>query len=815
MIARVLLIGALLGACGDDREDPPVTIEAHGVRVTVTPVPARIEVVRVADGEVIFDGSYGGPAGTSAPPHVAAAFRSATAEIETQTGAFKIEEDPVAPWQGVATFQQVRAEGLSIKFSLGGADGAIGSGAVVVSPVGGAGDGPPMVQILLETAPGAFNRASISYASPSGEHLLGLGGQSFDVDHRGQTVPLWVEEDGITKRDDDAYDGVWFLTGRRHATHTPMPIFVSSRGYAAAVNTNARAVFALASEGEDVIRLEAWEGRLDLRLFPGISFIDDAREELEESIASLTLFTRRPAVPDRVVFSTWIDALYGSDNVRRVAQALRDAGVAAGVIWTEDWRGGNDEGTGYVLEEDWRVDRDLYPDFEAVAADLATNGYQWLIYANTFLDESADVFDEAIDAGFTIHDDTGAPYLFTGVKFRDATLLDLTNPDAVVWAKQTFQEALELGADGWMADFGEWLPTDAVLASGEDAMLVHNRYPVDWAKFNFELARIFEMPRLRTYFMRAAWLGSQPYVQVIWAGDQQTDWSVGDGLQSVIPIGLGLGLTGFPYYGHDIGGYMSQLTEPTTKELWFRWCTLGAMTPVMRTHHGRSARANWNWESDAETTAHLARWSQLHAQLADYQMRMAGIAHEQGLPIMRPVALGFPEAGDWAWTTTDEYLLGDRLLVAPVLTEGATSRVVRFPDGMWIPWLGGAAVSGEVEVDAPLSEIPVFAPAGAVLPLSGSVYVLYPGFAPPGSPWATDPRSFAGGVTVGWAGRDLSLPPPATAKLNGVDVALVRDGADLVVDVPDLGAESDVDFAGGGHVSIAANSACELRLRVP
>ena len=86
---------------------------------------------------------------------------------------------------------------------------------------------------------------------------------------------------------------------------------------------------------------------------------------------------------------------------------------------------------------------------------------------------------------------------------------------------------------------------------------------------------------------------------MIWAGDQQTDFSEGDGLPSVIPMGLNLGLAGFPYFGSDIAGYMSQGTTPTTEELFYRWTTFGALTPVMRTHHGRSARENYQWEHDA------------------------------------------------------------------------------------------------------------------------------------------------------------------------------------------------------------------------
>src|SRR5262249_4195115 len=161
-------------------------------------------------------------------------------------------------------------------------------------------------------------------------------------------------------------------------------------------------------------------------------------------------------------------------------QALRTAGVSASVIWTEDWRGGGDGDTGYALKENWHVDRSLYPDFEQVATDLHGMGYSWLTYNNTFIDSTAAVSSEAQAAGYPIKDSSGGSFTFTGVKFNPSTMLDLSNPVAVSWAKSVMTEGRTLGSDGWMADFAEWLPTDAVLASGESALAVHNRYTVDW-----------------------------------------------------------------------------------------------------------------------------------------------------------------------------------------------------------------------------------------------------------------------------------------------------------------------------------------------
>ncbi len=706
-LSAALATCLLLTACGDDPE-PPLETTLGGLLVRIESSPARIDI-RSADGDPIIDGLAGGPAGLEwPPPQIAAAVRQVRTSWEFQMGAFKVEELGGEPWQGATEFVNLRQEGASVHFDLRGKAGDLGSAVIAED-----GDGALAITI---TAPADQNRVSFGFECAPDEHFLGFGGQTAAVDHRGSRVPLWVSEDGITKASTDFYDeGIWFLQGRLHSTHTPMPIYLSSRGYAMLLDTPYRSVFSMCAEQEDAVRIEAWESQMRLHLFYGPA--------IAETLKRLTDYVGRPELPPAFAFAPWHDAIYGSDNVRRVADALRADGVPSSVIWTEDWRGGNHEGTGYVLEEDWEVDRDLYPDFETLADDLHDLGYKFLTYNNTFLDSRVPAHEEAVAGDYTIHDQDGGVYLFTGVKFEDTTLLDLSNPDAVEWGKQKYRAGLELGADGWMADYAEWLPHDAALASGEDAMARHNYYPVDFARMNKELFddMYAEDGVERLYFMRSAYIGSQSLVSVLWAGDQQTDWTTDDGMPSVIPMGIGLGVTGFPFFGHDIAGYMSELTEPSTKELWFRWLTFGALSPVMRTHHGRDAENNWNWEADAATIAHMKRWATFHNQLFPYLYAMAKEATETGMPMFRALALDYPDF-EPGWTSTDEYMLGDRLIVAPIVEEGATRRTVELPEGTFYALADDQKVDipaggGQVELDVPIEEIAVLVPAGSVLPL--------------------------------------------------------------------------------------------------
>jgi alpha-glucosidase len=699
--------------CGDDPTRAPVVIAQGPIEVRVVDAPASIVVLR--GGQPIWstltgdDGGRGGSAYFAASRTTRPVLDGVEGGVQMAFGSFRFGPDEDTPWSAVSTLRQLDVGPDRIDFAAHDRGGnPIGRGQVLVSADDQGGD----VVVVIDMSDSGANRTSLGFACATGEHFMGLGGQSWAVDHRGQTVPLWVQEDGIGKPDtrDDVYEGIWALQGRRHSTHTPMPMMLSSRGWALAVDTTSRSIFDLCDADPDAARLEVWRDRMTLHLFVGATPAD--------SVARMTAWVGRPAVPPTFTFAPWLDAIYGESNVRRVADTLRAADIPASVIWTEDWRGGNDKSggaAGYVLEEDWRLDRTLYPNFEQLATHLHQNGFKFLTYANTFIDSESDVFAEALQLGHAIRRDDGTPYLFTGVKFRDSSLLDLTSPEAVAWAKAVYREAITAGSDGWMADFAEWLPTDARLASGQDALEYHNVYAVDWVRLNWELLRDAEAADgvERLFFARAGHLGSQPYMHVLWAGDQQTDFSPGDGLRSVIPMGIGLGITGFPYFGHDIAGYMSQTTVPTTKELWFRWVTFGALSPVMRTHHGRSARDNWNWESDAESTSHLRRWAKLHMQLVPYQRAMADRAALTGAPLFRPFVFDWP-TWDPGWSLDDQYLLGDRIAVAPVVDEAASGRSLMLPAGTWYSLLDARPVSSDgvtpLDVSVPMSEIAAFVP---------------------------------------------------------------------------------------------------------
>ncbi len=614
--------------------------------------------------------------------------RRSRARIESQFGSFRFFEAATDPWVDGVT-PKLAADGVELYSASGERVATV----TVSSPKEG------VVSLELSAADAAANRIALSWACRADDAFLGFGAQADALNHRGHKVPIWTSEPGIGKVDtDDPPDQLWFLLGARHASSYGLPTWLSNRGYVAALEFDGRSIFDLCAADASRVRMEAWAGKVKLWLYAGTP-----PQALERATAGIL---GRPRKPPAVSFAPWNDAIYGAQTVRQTAYALRDAGVPSSVIWTEDFRGANDMPSMYRLDEEWDLDPTLYPDAGGLSRELAGMGFDWHAYFNTFIVQDTRVFGAATDGGHFVLADGGTPYLFAGVTGVPSGLADLSRPATRDWVKSYLRRAIDDGFSGWMADFAEWLPHDSALASGEDPMLAHNRYPLEWAKLNAEV-----LGEDGVFFSRSGWFGSNAFSPVVWAGDQRTDFQKDDGMPTVVPMGLGLGLGGVSTYGHDIAGYNSVGTVPSTKDVFFKWTVLGALSPVMRTHHGLSARQNWRWDTDAETIAHYRQWASFHVRLFPYLDGASVEAETRGLPLMRALPLMFDDA---SWDIADEYMLGPAMLVAPLTSADAT-RTVHLPKGAWVK-LDGTKVDGPADVMDD-GKSPIWLRAGAIVPM--------------------------------------------------------------------------------------------------
>lgn len=550
------------------------------------------------------------------------------------------------------------------------------------------------LQVLVR---GSGNRLRWDAACTGDDAFAGLGAHAMDVDHVGQAFPLWTSEPGIGKRDDEAEGDDWFLVGTRHATSYPVPFLIRPEPVALLSTSDARHEVDLCTG--DRWSMDVWEPGALFYLLAGDTPLDLVRTQ---ALAGGPI----AAAPDWA-FAPWNDAVGGEERVRAVAAALRAAGAPSSVIWTEDWKGAEQTSWGYHLLPEWELDTTLYPDASGLATELEDAGFQWFAYFSPFLVEETRAWEEAAD--YVVQTADGEPYTFTGVTFETTSVLDLTRSDARDWVAEKMQAVLDVGFDGWMADYAEWLPPDAVLQNA-DAMDDHNAYPLWWQALNAEVVDGEDA----TFFTRSGWRMSQVLSPINWPGDQRTSFDADDGLPSVVPMMIGTAIAGAPLTGSDIAGYQSIGNDPSTKELWFRWCSLGAFSPIMRTHHGAFADDNWQFDSDEETLAHYARYANVHTALFPYLRGLYAQAETDGTPLVLAPFLLYPEE---PWGRLDAYLLGPSLFVAPVTEAGATGRDVDLPAGTtWYDWWTGEVVQSGPFVAA-VGEIPVFAPAGAIVPL--------------------------------------------------------------------------------------------------
>jgi alpha-glucosidase (family GH31 glycosyl hydrolase) len=727
LLAPILLAPTATTSCSSKETSappPPATeVTLSGLKVRIEPEPLRI-VVATADGKLLFDGlppreiAAPNPDLEEDPPALTGlAVRTVETGVQALYGSYQFT-DVGTRWRSATRASNVRTRDGAIEF-----DAQDGGGTIAAVAIRAEGESEIAIAVTPTVQPPEGSRVwtSIAARCDDADRFLGFGAQARDVEHRGTIVPLFVSEPGIGKRDDDAPLPVWYIAGTRHASSYPVPLYLARRGYVGALDGPGRANFGMCAE-EDALRitgdsLAAPGGTFLFRIFAGAT--------PKEAIGRSTARFGRPRIPPRLAFAPWHDWILGSDAIRALAKYLRDEDVPSSAIWYEDFRGGRFVGDDYKLSEEWDPDPTLYPDIEGLAKELHDQGFASLLYFNTFVEKDNSVWKEAEPKGFLVKKADGSVYEFPNVKQKQASMVDLTNPAARAWMTGKLKAALALGADGWMGDYGEWLPLDAKLADGSDPFATHNLYPQLWQETQRAALDADDVggaapPKdRRLTFVRSGWLRTAPLGDVVWAGDQATDLSLDDGLPTVIPMGLGLSIAGVSTYGSDIAGYQVALRQPSDKETWFRWVEVGAWSPVMRTHHGTQPNKNWQIRTDAESTRHFRRYAILHQQLLPVWEALAKEAHETGITIWRHLATEFP-ADERAWSVGDQVMVGPSILVAPVTTKGATTRKVWLPAGArWAPFDGGAFVDGgaEIEAQAALAEVPVFVRAGTVLPM--------------------------------------------------------------------------------------------------
>ena len=479
-------------------------------------------------------------------------------------------------------------------------------------------------------------------------------------------------------------------------SYAPMPVFVTDKYRFIAFDTDSDGCADFGGDDYYIFSFDACPRSLKL--------------QSGESYRELALFAadnipNRQYIPDWCMDGMILGVQGGTQTILDKAFAMLDAGAKICGVWSQDWSGENRTIMGKQVWWNWEVDETLYPDLRGAIKKLNERGVRFLAYINPYLVKDSRLYNQCAEKGYLIKKQTGEIYHIKSTTF-DAGMLDLTNPDAVRFTKDVLikQNMLDLGVSGWMADFGEYLPVDCVLHDGDPALL-HNKWPVLWAKLNREAIEEYGAKDVM-FFMRSGYLGIQEYAPVLWNGDQHTDYTRDYGLPCIMPACFSLGFSGVTMLHWDIGGFFSFGKLKRDDELFTRWLEAGAFSLMMRSHESIRPWANSQFDAP-DVLPHTVALTNVHAKLKVYIQKCIDDA-KQGIPAIRP---DFWAAGSYS-ASHDEYayFLGDDLFIAPVITKGAVKRRVFLPEGEWLHFWSGAPYHGgcEYTVSAPLGRPAVF-----------------------------------------------------------------------------------------------------------
>ena len=349
-----------------------------------------------------------------------------------------------------------------------------------------------------------FNRLFLSFASNADEHFFGFGEQFTYFDMKDKEVPIWVSEQGVGRGEEPITTGANLTNGgaggNAFTNYAPMPFYLTNQMHAFSLDNAARSIFDFRKN--DRVQVEVWSQTVHAKIYDG--------DTPAKIVSAFTAQRRMTSLPDWVYSGAIVGMQGGSEKVDSVSAELEARDVPVSAYWLQDWVGQRTTSFGKQLWWNWEVDYDRYPGWDEMVSSFNENDVQVMVYASPYLADIADLkpnmrrnlFQEASKNGYLIKDQSGEPYLILNTDFYFG-MVDLTNPKAWDWYKQVLKEqVIASGASGWMADFGEGLPYDAVLYEG-DARIVHNQYPVLWAKLNREVVE--ETEKEPVFFNRAAY----------------------------------------------------------------------------------------------------------------------------------------------------------------------------------------------------------------------------------------------------------------------------------------------------------------------
>ena len=516
-----------------------------------------------------------------------------------------------------------------------------------------------------------------------GEQVYGLGERFTPFIKNGQTVDIWNEDGGTSS--EQAYKNI--------------PFYLTNAGYGVFINHTGKVSMEVGSEAVERVQFSAVTQDLEYLVIYGPT--------PKEILDKYTALTGRPPLLPEWSFGLWLSTSFVTDYDEKTVQGfiagMRERDIPLSVFHFDCF---------WMREFQWcdfEWDSRTFPDPAAMLKRLKSDGLRISLWINPYIGQASPLFEEGKRLGYLLRRNDGPGGTAGSVWQWDLwqagnAIVDFTNPSAREWFQSKLRPLLEMGVDCFKTDFGERIPTDVVYFDGSDPEQMHNLYTQLYNETVFDLLREHSKDDA-IVFARSATVGGQT-MPVHWGGDNTSSFeSMAESLRG----GLSLGLSGFGYWSHDIGGFEGN-TDPS---VFKRWLAFGLLSSHSRLHGNESVRVPWAFDEEAVDVTR--KFVKLKQQLMPYLMETSKIANAHGTPMMRAMLLEFPDDRT-CWNLDQQYMFGSDLLVAPVFSADGDVEFY-LPAGEWTNFFTGeTAVGGRwVRENHGFDSLPLYVRSGSPL----------------------------------------------------------------------------------------------------
>ena len=488
------------------------------------------------------------------------------------------------------------------------------------------------------------------------EYVYGLGERFTPFVKNGQVVEMWNEDGGTAS--EIAYKNI--------------PFYITNKGYGVLLDNEGDAAYEIASEKVERVQFSVEGERLDYYVING--------HTPKGTIQKYTELTGKPALPPAWSFGVWLTTSfttnYDEETTSSFIQGMADRDIPLHVFhfdcyWMEAY-----EWCNFV----W--DPKTFPDPKGMLKRYHDRGLKICVWINPYIGQKSPLFQEGMKHGYLVKKTNGDVWQ-TDLWQAGMGLVDFTNPEAVKWYTGMLKSLLDMGVDCFKTDFGERIPVkDIAYYDGSDPVKMHNYYTFLYNEAVFKLLEQERGEGEAVLFARSATVGGQQF-PAHWGGDCSATYP---SMAETIRGGLSLACAGFGFWSHDIGGF--EQTAPA--DVYKRWAQFGLLSSHSRFHGSTSYRVPWLFDEEACDV--VRKFAKLKCSLMPYLYRQAVRTHEEGIPMMRPMFVEFPE--DRACEPLDkQYMMGDSLLVAPIFKESGEVEYY-LPEGKWFNILTNQVVEG-------------------------------------------------------------------------------------------------------------------------